>query len=161
MAGYRRVYDSRHLQAECWLPSTGISSGTLRSVIMDYLYLFYLSLITITSLLFKFFKIFNSCPWGRYPVTTIRGGKCATFNGRNWTKRNEFSAWATPAKPTRYLDFWGRFVPCTEQGRNRRKAKEVRKGIHKGRTIWERRWGNLLHVSEGMDVREIEVKRRL
>jgi len=30
MAAYRRVYDSRHLQA---LPRTGISSGTLRSVI--------------------------------------------------------------------------------------------------------------------------------
>jgi len=28
MAAYRRVYDSRHL-----LPKTGISSGTLRSVI--------------------------------------------------------------------------------------------------------------------------------
>jgi len=30
MAAYRRVYDSRHLQR---LPRTGISSGTLRSVI--------------------------------------------------------------------------------------------------------------------------------
>jgi len=34
MAAYRRVYDSRHLQANCQLlPSTGISSGSLRSVI--------------------------------------------------------------------------------------------------------------------------------
>jgi len=32
MAAYRRVYDSRHLHAD-WLPRTGISSGTLRSVI--------------------------------------------------------------------------------------------------------------------------------
>ena len=31
MATYRRVYDSRHLQA--WLQRTGISSGILRSVI--------------------------------------------------------------------------------------------------------------------------------
>jgi len=31
MAAYRRVYDSHHLQAD--LPRTGISSGTLRSVI--------------------------------------------------------------------------------------------------------------------------------
>ena len=31
-AAYRRVYDSRHRQAD-WLPRTGISSGTLRSVI--------------------------------------------------------------------------------------------------------------------------------
>jgi len=30
MAAYRRVYDSRHLPADC---RTGISSGTLRSVI--------------------------------------------------------------------------------------------------------------------------------
>ena len=32
MAAYRRVYDSHHLAAG-WLPRTGISSGTLRSVI--------------------------------------------------------------------------------------------------------------------------------
>ena len=31
MAAYRRLYDSRHLQADCQEP--GISSGTLRSVI--------------------------------------------------------------------------------------------------------------------------------
>jgi len=31
MAAYRRVYDSRHLHADC--TRTGISSGTLRSVI--------------------------------------------------------------------------------------------------------------------------------
>jgi len=31
MAAYRRVYDSRQLQAD--MPRTGISSGTLRSVI--------------------------------------------------------------------------------------------------------------------------------
>ena len=31
MAAYRRVHDSRHLQADCQEP--GISSGTLRSVI--------------------------------------------------------------------------------------------------------------------------------
>jgi len=31
MAAYRRVYDSRHLQADC--QRTGISSGILRSVI--------------------------------------------------------------------------------------------------------------------------------
>jgi len=31
MAAYRRVYDSRHLQADC--QKTGISSGTLRSAI--------------------------------------------------------------------------------------------------------------------------------
>ena len=31
MAAYRRVYDSRHLQADC--KKTTISSGTLRSVI--------------------------------------------------------------------------------------------------------------------------------
>jgi len=30
MAAYRRVYDSRYLQAD--MPRTGISSGTLRSV---------------------------------------------------------------------------------------------------------------------------------
>jgi len=35
MAAYRRVYDSRHLQAD--LPRTGISSGTLRSVIEYWL----------------------------------------------------------------------------------------------------------------------------
>ena len=39
MAAYRRVYDSRHLQVDC--QKTGISSGTLRSVMsMGYLYLF-------------------------------------------------------------------------------------------------------------------------
>ena len=32
MAAYRRIYDSRHLRADC-MPRTGISSGTLRSVI--------------------------------------------------------------------------------------------------------------------------------
>jgi len=32
MAAYRRVYDSRHLQADCQEPGP-ISSGTLRSVI--------------------------------------------------------------------------------------------------------------------------------
>ena len=31
MAAYRRVYDSRHLQAD--VPRTGISSGTLRSAV--------------------------------------------------------------------------------------------------------------------------------
>ena len=31
MAAYRRIYDSRHLQADA--PRTRISSGTLRSVI--------------------------------------------------------------------------------------------------------------------------------
>jgi len=31
MTAYRRVYDSRHLQADC--KKTGISSGTLRSAI--------------------------------------------------------------------------------------------------------------------------------
>jgi len=36
MAAYRRVYDSRHLQADCQEPgSARISSGTLRSV-MEY-----------------------------------------------------------------------------------------------------------------------------
>jgi len=32
VTAYGQVYDSRHLQADC-LPRTGISSGTLRSVI--------------------------------------------------------------------------------------------------------------------------------
>jgi len=39
MAAYRRVYDSCHLQADC--QKTGISSGTLRSVI-EYGLLFFL-----------------------------------------------------------------------------------------------------------------------
>ena len=43
MAAYRRVYDSRHLQADCQ-ELTGISSGTLRSVIeYGYLYLIIVS----------------------------------------------------------------------------------------------------------------------
>jgi len=34
MAAYRRVYDSRDLQADCLdQPGAGISSGTLRSVL--------------------------------------------------------------------------------------------------------------------------------
>ena len=39
MAAYRRVYDSRHLQADCQEPGP-ISSGTLRSVI-EYGLLFF------------------------------------------------------------------------------------------------------------------------
>ena len=39
MAAYSRVYDSRHLHADCL--ETGISSGTLRWVIEYGLYLFY------------------------------------------------------------------------------------------------------------------------
>ena len=37
MAAYRRVYDSRHLQADC--QKTGINSGTIRSVIEYRLFL--------------------------------------------------------------------------------------------------------------------------
>ena len=37
-AAYRRVYDSRHLQADS--PRTGISSGTLRSIIEYGLHFF-------------------------------------------------------------------------------------------------------------------------
>ena len=33
MAAYRRVYDSRHLQADCQEPGSAADSGTLRSAI--------------------------------------------------------------------------------------------------------------------------------
>jgi len=44
MAAYRRVYDLRHLQADRSLPRTGISSGTLRSVIEYGLHFYYVVL---------------------------------------------------------------------------------------------------------------------
>jgi len=40
MAAYRRVYDSRHLQADCQEPESAPESYTQQSS-MGYLYLFY------------------------------------------------------------------------------------------------------------------------
>ena len=48
MADYRRVYDSRHLQADC--QELGISSGTLRSVIEYGLPLLFLPLDLLCAL---------------------------------------------------------------------------------------------------------------
>ena len=51
MAAYRRVYDSRHLQADC---QAGISSGTLRSVIeyglpLRFIHVCYSMLLVMTT----------------------------------------------------------------------------------------------------------------
>jgi len=58
MAAYRRVYDSRHLQADCQ-ELTGISSGTLRSVIeygLPLPFLYQLRLTLLHARLLRFFQ---------------------------------------------------------------------------------------------------------
>ena len=53
MAAYRRVYDSRHLQADCQEPGSAPESGTLRSVIEHGLP--FMVRVGVTALVLMFF----------------------------------------------------------------------------------------------------------
>ena len=85
MAAYRRVYDSRHLQADCQEPGSAPKPYAWQSS-MGYLYLFYCSLIAARS----------GALGGIRGYTNLRGFLTAILTSVIINKQGTFRPFATP-----------------------------------------------------------------